>query len=211
MISQLRPAAVLLGILTVLLGLLYPMAMTAIAGTFFPAEAKGSLVFRDGKPVGSLLIGQSFSQPFYLHPRPSAAGEGYDGSASSGTNLGPTSAKLADRIRADAAAMKEALGASILPADAVTTSGSGLDPDVSPVFADLQAPRIAAARGLAPEDVRRIIAEESSRRTFGLLGEPRVNVLAVNLALDATAPLTVPGGGKPETGTPTASAATPKD
>ncbi|WP_182086398.1 potassium-transporting ATPase subunit KdpC [Aureimonas sp. ME7] len=209
MLSQLRAAATLLGLLTILLGILYPAAMTAIAGAVMPAQAHGSLVMRDGRPIGSSLIGQAFAQPGYLQGRPSAAGNGYDASASSGTNLGPTSAKLADRVKTDGAAMKAATGATTLPADALTTSGSGLDPDVSPAFADLQVARIAAARGMEAEAVRRVIARNTAGRTLGVLGEPRVNVLAVNLGLDAIAP--VPATGVPGPGTPTASATTPVD
>lgn len=188
MLSQFRPAVVSLAVFTILLGIGYPLAMTGIAQTLFPHQANGSIVVRDGRSVGSSLIGQNFTAPGYLHPRPSAAGSGYDASASSGTNLGPTSAKLADRIGADAAALKAETGAAVLPADSVTTSGSGLDPDVSPAFAALQAPRIAEARGAAVDRVRALIADNTSPRTLGLFGEPRVNVLAVNLALDALAP-----------------------
>lgn len=208
MILQFRAAATLLGILTVLLGLIYPMAMTAIASAVFHDQATGSLVSRDGKVVGSALIGQSFTQPGYLQPRPSAAGNGYDGSASSGTNLAPTSAKLADRLKTDGEAMRQATGAASLPADAITTSGSGLDPDVSPAFAEIQVPRIAEARGLAADEVKRIVAAATAGRTLGVLGEPRINVLAVNLALDAAAPLAAPASA-PQPGTPSASAATP--
>ncbi|WP_416357129.1 potassium-transporting ATPase subunit KdpC [Aureimonas phyllosphaerae] len=205
MLSQLRAAATLLGILTILLGILYPMAMTAIAGAVFPAQASGSLVSRDGQPVGSSLIGQAFTDARYLQGRPSAAGNGYDGASSSGTNLGPTSAKLAERLKTDGEAMKAATGASTLPADAITTSGSGLDPDVSPAFAELQVARIAGARGVDADLVRRAIAENTAGRTLLVLGEPRVNVLAVNLALDAAAPATP----APAAGTPTASADQP--
>ncbi|KQT83887.1 potassium-transporting ATPase subunit KdpC [Aurantimonas sp. Leaf443] len=205
MLSQLRAAATLLGILTILLGILYPAAMTAIAGVAMPEQAHGSLVTRDGRPVGSSLIGQAFTQPEYLQGRPSAAGSGYDASASSGTNLGPTSARLAERLKTDGAAMTSATGASRLPADAITTSGSGLDPDVSPAYADLQVARIAGARGVEADIVRRVIAANSASRTLVVLGEPRVNVLAVNLALDAAAPMP----SAPAAGTPTASVATP--
>ncbi|KQQ90305.1 potassium-transporting ATPase subunit KdpC [Aureimonas sp. Leaf324] len=201
MLSQLRAAATLLGLLTILLGVAYPLAMTAVAGAVFPAQASGSLISRDGQPVGSSLIGQAFAQPSYLQGRPSAAGTGYDGASSSGTNLGPTSAKLAERLKTDGAAMKAATGASVLPADAVTTSGSGLDPDVSPAFAELQVARIAGARGVDADLVRRAIADNTLGRTLLVLGEPRVNVLAVNLALDALAPATP----APAAGTPTAS------
>ena len=205
MLSQLRAAATLLGILTLVLGLLYPLAMTAVAGALWPAQAGGSIVTREGRPVGSALIGQSFAQAGHLQPRPSAAGEGYDASASSGTNLAPTSAKLAGRLSADGAALKAATGAAVLPADAITTSGSGLDPHVSPAYAELQVPRIARARGLGPEEVRRLIEANTAGRTLGILGEPRVDVLAVNLDLDALAPPAV----APDVSTPTALAAPP--
>ncbi|KAB0681363.1 potassium-transporting ATPase subunit KdpC [Aureimonas leprariae] len=206
MFSQIRAAATLVGLFTVVLGLLYPAAMTAIAGAAFPSQAAGSLLLKDGKAVGSSLIGQSFAGEGYLHPRPSAAGTGYDASASSGTNLAPTSAKLAERLKTDAAAMQEATGASILPADAITTSGSGLDPDVSPAFAELQVPRIAKARNVPEEAVRRLIAASTTGRTLGVLGEPRVNVLATNLALDAAAPNATPPAPAAPAGTPSASA-----
>ncbi|KTQ85796.1 ATPase [Aureimonas ureilytica] len=190
MLSQLRPAVTLLGSFTLLLGILYPLAMTSIAGAVFPAQAHGSVVMRDGQAVGSSLIAQGFTQGRYLQPRPSAAGtgNGYDASSSSGSNLGPTSAKLADRLKADGEAMRLATGASTLPADAITTSGSGLDPDISPAYAELQVARIARARTLPEVEIRRVIAQNTTGRTFGFLGEPRVNVLAVNLALDALAP-----------------------
>jgi len=199
MLAQLRAAATLLGVLTVLLGLLYPLAMTAVAGALFPAEAKGSLVTRDGVAVGSRLVGQRFADARYLHSRPSVAGAGYDASASSGSNLGPTSAKLAERLTIDAAALRTRTGAAFVPADAVTTSGSGLDPDISPAFAELQAAGIAEARGLPVDAVHRVLAAATTGRTLGFLGEPRVNVLAANLALDAAAPV-------PTDGVPTASA-----
>lgn len=187
MLSQIRAAAALLGLFTLVLGLGYPLAMTAVASAIFPDQAAGSLVSRDGRTVGSSVVGQAFGQAGHLQPRLSAAGDGYDASASSGTNLAPTSAKLADRLNADGAAMRQATGATMLPADAITTSGSGLDPHVSPAFADLQVARIAEARGVPAEDIRRMIAEHTAGRTLGILGEPRVDVLAVNLALDALA------------------------
>ncbi|WP_279482428.1 potassium-transporting ATPase subunit KdpC [Aureimonas sp. SK2] len=205
MLSQLRAAATLLGVLTILLGILYPATMTAIAGAVMPGQANGSLLTRDGQPVGSSLIGQAFTQPGYLQGRPSAAGNGYDGASSSGTNLGPTSAKLADRLKTDGEAMKAETGAALLPADAITTSGSGLDPDVSPAFADIQVARIAAARNISADEVRRLIARNTAGRTFGVLGEPRVNVLAVNLALDTLPP--APTGANEAM--PTASVAAP--
>ncbi|WP_062229311.1 potassium-transporting ATPase subunit KdpC [Aureimonas frigidaquae] len=189
MLSQLRPAATLLALFTLLLGLAYPAAMTELAQATMPYQANGSIVLRDGEPVGSSIVGQAFATPQYLHPRLSAAGQGYDASASGGTNLAPTSAKLAARLTGDGAALSAETGATLLPADAVTASGSGLDPDISPAYAQLQAPRIAQARGLTVDAVRAILDRATSGRTFGILGEPRVNVLQANLALDTAAPL----------------------
>ena len=188
MLSQLRPALTLLVILSALTGLAYPVAMTGVAGVVFPDAANGSLVLRDGKVVGSSLIGQAFTRPEYFKPRPSAAGSGYDASASSGTNLGPTSAKLAERLKTDAAALRAEGIAGPLPADAITTSGSGLDPDISPAFAMAQVPGVAAARRMSPADVSALVAANTAGRTLGILGEPRVNVLALNLALDREVP-----------------------
>jgi potassium-transporting ATPase KdpC subunit len=209
MASHLRPAAVLLAIFVGLTGILYPLAMTGIGQSLFRVQANGSLVLRNGRAVGSSLIGQAFAGEGYLHPRPSAAAGGYDASASSGSNLAPTSAKLFERLKADAAAMKEATGAATLPADAITASGSGLDPDVSPAFAALQVPRIAKARRVPEDLVRRAIAGSTAGRTLGILGEPRVNVLATNLALDAAAPSRPSAAPAPQPGEPSASAASP--
>jgi K+-transporting ATPase ATPase C chain len=188
----------------VLTGILYPLAMTGIAQAIFPARADGSLV-RDGKGavVGSELIGQAFTWPAYLQPRPSAAGpNGYDATASSGSNLGPTSKKLRDRVQGDIDRLrKDNPDAPLpIPADLVTASASGLDPDVTPEGALWQAPRIAKARGVAPDRVRRVIESRLEGRDLGVLGEPRVNVLAVNLALDEQF-------GKPAAPAPTAQAA----
>lgn len=184
MLVHIRPALTLLVVFTALTGIAYPYAMTGIAGAVFPRQAAGSLVERDGKPVGSSLVGQAFTRPEYFRPRPSAAGAGYDGAASSGTNLAPTSAKLADRLKTDAAVLRAAGVTGALPADSVTTSGSGLDPDISPAFALAQVPAVAKARGLAEDAVRKIVSENVRGRSFGVLGEPRVNVLDLNLALD---------------------------
>jgi potassium-transporting ATPase KdpC subunit len=187
MIANLRSAATLVALFTLMLGLVYPLAMTGFAGAVFPQQAAGSLVERDGRIVGSTLVGQAFSGPGYLHPRPSAAGGGYDASASGGSNLGPTSARLQERLGADSAALQAQYGISTIPADAATTSASGLDPHVSPQYARMQAARIAEARGMARADVLRLIDRAQEGRTLGFLGEPRVNVLSVNLALDEMA------------------------
>lgn len=187
MLSHLRPALTLLVLFTVLTGLAYPYALTGVAQALFPAAANGSLIEAGGKVVGSRLIGQTFTRADYFRPRPSAAGTGYDGAASSGTNLAPTSAKLADRLKTDAAALRAAnLGPSAgdLPADSITTSGSGLDPDISPAFALGQAPAVAKARGLPEDTVRKLVLDRVKGRVLGVLGEPRVNVLDLNLALD---------------------------
>lgn len=182
MFSLLRPAFVSIAFFTVLLGLAYPLAITGLA-RLAPEQAGGSLVRSGGRIVGSALIGQAFTQPQYLHGRPSAAG--YDASASSGSNLGPLNPDLAVRIAKSAAAIRAETGATAIPADAVTTSASGLDPHISPAYAELQAGRIAAARGVPLDLVRAEIARHMEGRTFGVLGQPRVNVLETNLALDA--------------------------
>jgi K+-transporting ATPase ATPase C chain len=186
MLSHLRPALVSMALFTLLLGLAYPLAVTGVAQAAFPAQANGSLL-RDAKGavVGSALIGQAFAKPEYLHPRPSAAGAGYDASASSGSNLGPTNPALAQRVKTDADALRAEAAGRVIPADAVTTSGSGLDPDISPAYASLQAERIAKARGLPVATVRAAIDRQTQGRLLGFIGQPRVNVLAVNRALDA--------------------------
>jgi K+-transporting ATPase ATPase C chain len=189
MLSQLRPALVSMALFTVLLGLGYPLAITGIAQLAFPQQADGSLIRAGGKVIGSELVGQAFARPEYLHPRPSAAGsDGYDASASSGSNLGPLNEDLAKRVKESAEALRAEAPGAVIPADAVTTSASGLDPHISPQFAALQVARIAAARGADPADVARIVAAETEGRTFGVLGQPRVNVLKANLALDARYP-----------------------
>jgi len=186
MIAQLRPALVLFALFTLVTGVAYPLAITGIAQAVAPSAANGSMVVRDGAVIGSSLIGQAFTQPRYFHGRPSAAGaNGYDAASSSGSNLSPTSKTLADRLAGDVSkAMAENRIAGAVPADLVTASGSGLDPDISPASAHAQVSRVARERGLPEEDVRRLVERSVAPRLFGLLGEPRVNVLALNLALD---------------------------
>lgn len=185
--TQLRPAVVATLLLCVLTGLVYPGVVTGLAQALFPRQANGSLVTVDGRVVGSALIGQPFTQPHYFHPRPSAAGRGYDGVASGGTNRGPTDRKLADTLiggRADSLVAAGVTSAGAIPTDMVTASASGLDPHISPANAALQVARVAAARGVAPARVRAVVARHTEGRQFGLLGEPRVNVLLLNIALD---------------------------
>ncbi len=172
-------SVLMLVVMTVTLGLVYPFVVWGIAQVAFPHQANGSLIERDGKLIGSELIGQKFTSERYFHGRPSAAGNGYDASASGGSNLGPTSAKLIDRVKEDAADKPS------IPADLVTTSASGLDPHISPAAAEYQVGRVSAARGISDAKVRELIGEFTEGRTFGLLGEPRVNVLMLNRALDA--------------------------
>ena len=189
MLNHIRPAVVMIALFTGVLGVAYPFAVTGVAQAAFSSQADGSLV-RDkaGKVVGSALVGQSFSQPGYLHPRPSAAGDGYDASASSGSNLGPLNPDLIARVKTDADALRAETGAAVIPADAVTASASGLDPHISPAYAGLQAARIAQARGVAVQEVSKVIEQHVEGRTFGVLGQPRVNVLLTNMALDARFP-----------------------
>lgn len=184
MLRQLRPALVMLGLMTALLGIVYPLVTTGIAEAIFPSEARGSLVRVGDKVVGSALLAQAFTGDKYFHPRPSAAGEkGFDATSSGGSNLGPTSKALNERVRGDVEALrKESMGP--IPVDLVTTSGSGLDPHISPAAAMLQAARVAKARGLPEERVRALVTECTEGRLLGLIGEPRVNVLLLNLALD---------------------------
>ena len=183
MLSQIRPAFVMITAMTLLTGAAYPLAMTGVSQLLFPAQANGSLVIKDGEVIGSSLVAQAFTDPGYFHPRPSAAN--YDGGASTGSNLGPTSATLKQRIAADTGRFAKDNPGTPVPIDLVTTSASGLDPDISPEAADFQAPRVAAARGLDVAKVRELVGQNVEGRTFGLLGERRVNVLELNLALDA--------------------------
>lgn len=187
--SSLRPAIVMTILFAILLGLVYPLAMTGIGQTLFPAQANGSLV-RDsaGKVIGSTVVGQAFISARYFQTRPSAAGkDGYDGLASSGSNLGPTAQALADRVAADVG-RRRMEGVEAIPADLVTASGSGLDPDLSPEAALVQVPRVAAVRAMSEPALRALVQNQVEHPLFGLLGEERVNVLALNRALDRAAP-----------------------
>lgn len=166
------------------LGIGYPLVVTAIAGVIFPHQASGSLIVKDGQIVGSKLIAQSFTADKYFHPRPSAAGNGYDATSSGGTNLAQSNSKLVQRIRNDIDALQAQNPGRAVPIDMVTTSGSGLDPDITPDNAYYQAPRVAKARNISEDQVRKLISQHTNGRDLGFLGEPRVNVLELNLALD---------------------------
>jgi K+-transporting ATPase ATPase C chain len=174
--------------LTLLTGIVYPVAMVGLAHLLFPHQAEGSLIVRDGQVVGSALIGQNFSSPRYFHPRPSAAGDkGYDAANSSGSNLGPTNKTLIETVRSRASTLREhqlGINHSEIPVDMVTASGSGLDPEITPAAAEIQVPGVAKARGLSEDAVRSLISTYTRVRTLGVLGEPGVNVLELNLALD---------------------------
>jgi K+-transporting ATPase ATPase C chain len=200
MLNHLRPAIVLLGAFTILTGVAYPFAMTGIAQAVFPTQANGSLIEKDGKVIGSSIMGQSFVSDRYFQSRPSATvgpdpadssksiSVPYNAANSGGSNYGPTSKALIERVTADVAARKDQNETQPVPMDLVTTSASGLDPDLSPESALFQVERVAKARNVAPEQVRALVERSVEPRTFGLLGEPRVNVLALNLALDKLAP-----------------------
>jgi K+-transporting ATPase ATPase C chain len=179
--------------LTLLTGAAFPLVLAGLARPLFPHQADGSLLRRDGAVVGSELIGQNFNRPGYFHSRPSAAGDGYDGKSSGGSNLGPANPDLRKAVRQRAEEYRKRNGVprdTPIPMDAVTASGSGLDPHISPANADLQVPRVARERHLSEQEVRRLVAEHASGRQLGLLGQPRVAVLPLNLALDRIAPLT---------------------
>lgn len=191
MLSELKPAILITIVFTLLTGILYPLAVTGVAQLAFPHQANGSLVPLNQKDIGSSLIAQNFTRPEYFHPRPSAAGDkGYDPTSSSASNLGPTNPSLADRLKKDAAAFRKDNPdyTGPIPADAITTSGSGLDPDITPANAMAQSLRVAKARNAAPDRVAELVTAHTQGRQFGFLGEPRVNVLELNLALDQAFP-----------------------
>jgi K+-transporting ATPase ATPase C chain len=200
MLREIRPAIIILVALTLITGLAYPLAMTGVAGAIFPNQAAGSLIERDGKVVGSALIGQEFKDDKYFHGRPSATTAPdpadstktvpapYNAANSGGSNLGPTSKALADRVKEDVDKLKAENPSSPVPIDLVTTSASGLDPDISPDGALFQVPRVAKARNMPEQRVRDLVTQNTEGRLIGIFGEPRVNVLALNLALDAAAP-----------------------
>ena len=197
MLREIRPAIILLVALTLITGLAYPLAMTAVAGVIFPKQAQGSLVEKDGKVIGSALIGQEFKDEKYFHGRPSATlapdpndatktvPAPYNAANSGASNLGPTSKALNDRIKDDVEKLKAENPSMPVPVDLVTTSGSGLDPDITPAAAEFQVPRVAKARSIPADQVRALVAQATQDRVFGIFGEPRVNVLKLNLALDA--------------------------
>ena len=189
MLKELRPAILITFVLTIITGILYPLAVTGIAQTIFHKQANGSLIERDGKVIGSEIIGQNFAKPEYFHPRPSQ--NSYDAANSGGSNLGPTNPALADRLKKDAETFRKDNPdyTGPIPADAITASGSGLDPEISPANALAQAARVAKTRGASTDAVQSLVAVNTQQRDLGVLGEPRVNVLKLNMALDQAYPL----------------------
>jgi K+-transporting ATPase ATPase C chain len=173
---------------TILLGVIYPLVITVMAQVLFRDKANGQIRYRNGEAIGSRIIGQPFTSPKYFHSRPSAAGNGYDAANSGGTNLAPTNQKLIDRVNADAASLHQENPGQLVPVDLLTTSASGLDPDITPAAAEFQIPRIARERGMSDTVIRNLVAQHTSQRDLGLLGEARVNVLELNLALDNASP-----------------------
>jgi potassium-transporting ATPase KdpC subunit len=189
--QNLKIAILMTVVTTVLLGIIYPLVVTGLAQLLFHDKANGQLIVRNGEVIGSRIIGQAFTGPGYLHSRPSAAGNGYDAANSGGSNLGPTNRQLIERVKGDVAHLQAENPGQPVPIDLVTTSASGLDPDITPAAAEFQVPRLARERGLSQDQLRQIIRQYTQGRQLGFLGEPRVNVLEVNLALDQLKPVPV--------------------
>jgi potassium-transporting ATPase KdpC subunit len=186
--ENLRIAILFTLVTTIMFGLLYPLGVTGLAQLLFPAQANGSLLAKNGEAVGSKLLGQTFSSPGYFHPRPSGAGTGYDASQSGSPNLAPTNHALIERVKGDVDKLHAENPGAAIPVDLVTTSASGLDPEISPAAAEFQVPRVARARGVSQEEIRALVTKHTLKRQLGFLGEPRVRVLELNLDLDATHP-----------------------